>query len=182
MTNYEQISYVYIRAQHFLRICTHTQTTPINNDLCPPIAWHVPTHAHSCYSNCAHVFKKINITNSITHNIAPMPTPAHPWTKYHTHAHPKPMGRAGMGMGTQCRALVYIHPRIIKVSNSNNYHLLCFWGYSHWSMHPGACTFFDFTVCFSLDSACPFAHKTSKVNQVWKWHYKVPDSNSDQPS
>ena len=23
------------RTQHFLRICTHTHTTPINNDLCP---------------------------------------------------------------------------------------------------------------------------------------------------
>lgn len=47
-------------------------------------------------------------------------------------------------------------------------HLLCFWGYSHWSMHPGTFTFFDFTLCYSLDSACPFAHNTSKVNQVWK--------------
>ena len=27
----------WIRAQHFLRICTHTQTTPINNNLCPPM-------------------------------------------------------------------------------------------------------------------------------------------------
>jgi hypothetical protein len=24
---------------------------------CPPIAWHVPTHTHLCYSNCAYVFK-----------------------------------------------------------------------------------------------------------------------------
>jgi hypothetical protein len=41
----------------FLRICTHTQTITISSDLCPPIAWHVPTHAHPFYSNCARVFK-----------------------------------------------------------------------------------------------------------------------------
>ena len=32
----------------FLRICTHTQTIPISNDLCPPIAWHASTDAHPC--------------------------------------------------------------------------------------------------------------------------------------
>ena len=35
----------------------HTQTITISSDLCPPIAWHVLTHTHPCYSNCAHVFK-----------------------------------------------------------------------------------------------------------------------------
>ena len=64
------------RAQHFLQIYTHTQTTPISNNLCPPIAWHVPTNAHPCSSNCAHVFKICNVTN----NIVPMPIHAHPWT------------------------------------------------------------------------------------------------------
>ena len=32
------------------------------------------THAHPCYSNCAHVFKDSNFTN----NIAPIPT-QNPW-------------------------------------------------------------------------------------------------------
>ena len=65
---------MWCRAQRFLWICTHIQTTPIRSNLCPPIAWHVPTHAHTCYWNCTHVLKNYNITNFITNNIAPMPT------------------------------------------------------------------------------------------------------------
>ena len=53
---------------------------------CPPIAWHVPIHAHPCHSNCTHVFKNCNIINNITNNIAPMPTQ-------------KPMGMGGHGHG-----------------------------------------------------------------------------------
>ena len=48
---------LYTRAQHFLWICIHTQTTTINSDLCPPMPIHSMTCAHPCYSNCAHVFK-----------------------------------------------------------------------------------------------------------------------------
>ena len=66
------------RAQHFLRICTHTYTTPINNDLCPPMPTHSMTCAHPCYSYCAHVFKNYNIIKNITNNTAPMPT-QNPW-------------------------------------------------------------------------------------------------------
>ena len=36
------------RAQHFLRICTHAHTTPINNDLCPPMPTYSMTCAHLC--------------------------------------------------------------------------------------------------------------------------------------
>ena len=84
-----------IRAQHFLRICTHTQTTLISNDLCSPMPTHSMICAHPCYSNCAHVCKNCNITITITNNIAPMPT-QNPWAW------------VGIGMGTQCRAMLYI--------------------------------------------------------------------------
>ena len=66
------------RAQHLFWFCTHTHTTHINIDLCPPMPTHSITCAHSCYSNCAHVFKICNITNNITNTIAPMPT-QNPW-------------------------------------------------------------------------------------------------------
>ena len=60
------------QAQHFLRICTHIQTTPISNDLCPSMS----THSMTC--------------------VNPLPT-QNPWAW------------VGMGMGTQCRALVKLH-------------------------------------------------------------------------
>ena len=36
------------RAQHFVRICTHTQTTPISSYLCPPMCTHSTTCVHPC--------------------------------------------------------------------------------------------------------------------------------------
>ena len=43
------------RAQHFLQICTHTQTTPINIDLCPPM----PTHSMTCVHPCSPMLFKL---------------------------------------------------------------------------------------------------------------------------
>ena len=79
--------WVLARAQHFLRICTHTQTTLISNDLCPPMLFKL----RSC-KNC-----------SITNNIAPMHT-RNPWARV----------GMGMSMGTHCRALVLTHDTMEK--------------------------------------------------------------------
>ena len=42
------VSWVVCRDQHFLRICTQTQTTPISSDMCPPM----PTHSMTCTHPC----------------------------------------------------------------------------------------------------------------------------------
>ena len=36
---------------------------------CPPIVWYVPTHAHPCYSNCAHVFKNYVMCITCVHQV-----------------------------------------------------------------------------------------------------------------
>ena len=88
------------------------------HDKCIPM----PTHAHPCYSNCAHVLKNCNITNNIApiyahpclpmnNNIAPMPT-QNPWAW------------VGMGMGTQCRALLECNYYIILYGVRFNWHCL----------------------------------------------------------
>jgi hypothetical protein len=100
----------------FLRICTHTQTITISIDLCPPIALHVPTHAHPhhdmcppmsthahpCYSNCIHVFK--NCVLCIT------PTPSLGWIR-------KIIGRSlSLALVRSASWLAYsLHPRSLTL-------------------------------------------------------------------
>jgi hypothetical protein len=54
----------------FFRICTYTQTIPIGTNLCPPIAWHVPTHAIQIVPNAC--MKKLC-------NVYYPPTPSLGW-------------------------------------------------------------------------------------------------------
>ena len=63
-------TYLSIRAQHFLRSCTHTQTTSIHNDLCPPM----PTHA----IQITPMYSKI-ITLPIISHMCPPKTRGHGW-------------------------------------------------------------------------------------------------------
>ena len=41
----------------FLRICTHTQTIPINSDLCPPKPTHSMTCVHPCLPMPTHIIQ-----------------------------------------------------------------------------------------------------------------------------
>ena len=57
---------------------------------CPPIAWHVRTHAHPCYSYCTHVILKIVTLPIILHHAHPWIIILHPCAPK-THGHGQPM-------------------------------------------------------------------------------------------
>ena len=136
----------------FLRICTHTHTIPINNDLCPPM----PTHSMTCAHPCPPMLFKLRPCFQKLCNVYYPPTPSLGWIghikcrilsmasawsaswlayslhlevwlrlaldagMHKTNAHPcpptnnniapmptqNPWVQVGMGMGTQCRALL----------------------------------------------------------------------------
>ena len=59
----------------FLRICTHTQTIPINNDLCPP----TPTHSMTCAHPCPPMLFKLRPCIQKLCNVYYPPTPSLGW-------------------------------------------------------------------------------------------------------
>ena len=59
----------------FLRICTHTHTIPINNDLCPPM----PTHSMTCAHPCPPMLFKLRPCIQKLCNVYYPPTPSLGW-------------------------------------------------------------------------------------------------------
>jgi len=59
----------------FLRVCTHTQTIPISNDLCPPM----PTHSMTCAHPCPPLLFKLRPCIQKLCNVYYPPTPSLGW-------------------------------------------------------------------------------------------------------
>ena len=59
----------------FLLICTHTQTIPISNDLCPP----TPTHSMACAHPCPPMLFKLRPCIQKMCNVHYPPTPSLGW-------------------------------------------------------------------------------------------------------
>ena len=65
-----------IRTQDFPSNCTHTQTMPINNDLCSPM----PTHSMTCAHPCPPMLFKLRPCIKKLCNVCYPPTPSLGWT------------------------------------------------------------------------------------------------------
>ena len=63
------------RAQHFPLNCTHTQTMPISNDLCPPM----PTISMTCAHPCPPMLFKLRPCIQKLCNVYYPPTPSLGW-------------------------------------------------------------------------------------------------------